>query len=146
MTAENPMHLRKRTMTPLWVISLFLGLTETILGVGVIQTGGGVQIALASFVIVFPAVIAGVFFLILWFKPYVLYSPFEFDSAADAATYIEAISKAAKKIDDKVIEVETNVKEIEKIREELLAHVQALEEKIKYESILTLSQSMALNN
>jgi hypothetical protein len=35
-----------RPLTPLWIVSLFLTLTETVLGVAVTQTAGGVQIAL----------------------------------------------------------------------------------------------------
>jgi hypothetical protein len=67
-----------RSLTPLWVISLFLSLTETVVGIGVIQTVGAIQIALTAFVIIFPLLIAVGFFLILWNRPYVFYSPSEY--------------------------------------------------------------------
>ncbi|WP_287879377.1 hypothetical protein [Aquitalea sp.] len=121
----------KSSMTPLWVISLFLSLTEGVLGVGVIQTAGGIQIALASFVIIFPIAVAIAFFSILWFKPYVLYSPFEFGSAEDAATFIEAISRDAKAIQDKANQVTEAAEEIEALRSELTNKVAELEEKIQ---------------
>ena len=132
-------------MTPLWVISLFLSLTEGILGVGVIQTSGGIQVALTSFVIGFPIAVAAAFFTILWFKPYVLYSPFEFGSAEDAATFIEAISRDAKKIQDKANEVAETAKEIEALRSELAKQVVGLEGKIEQAKSEALAMSIALS-
>lgn len=132
-------------MTPLWVISLFLSLTEGVLGVGVIQTSGDIQVALAWFVIGFPIAVAIAFFAILWFKPYVLYSPFEFGSADDAATFIEAISRDAKKIQDKALEVAETAKEIEALRSELAKKVTELEGKIEQAKDDALAMSIALN-
>lgn len=83
-----------RTLTPLWVISLFVSLTETVLGIGVIQTSGGIQIALTAFVIVFPLLVAGGFFLILWHKPYVFYSPTEYGQQ-NVREYVEAMQRKA---------------------------------------------------
>jgi hypothetical protein len=79
-----------RLLTPLWVVSLFVSLTETVLGIGVIQTIGGIQIALTVFVMVFPLLIAGAFFGILWHKPYVFYSPSEY-AQQDVRKYVEAM-------------------------------------------------------
>jgi hypothetical protein len=56
------------------------------------RTSGGIQIALTTFVIAFPAVVCGVFFLILWKRPFVFYPPGEFRSGADVTTYVEAMS------------------------------------------------------
>lgn len=64
----------RRALTPLWVVSIFVSLTETVLGVGVIRTSGGIQVALTVFVIAFAVLVASGFFLILWFRPYVLSS------------------------------------------------------------------------
>jgi hypothetical protein len=79
-----------RSMTPLWVIALFLSLTETVVGVGVIQTRGNIQLILTIFVVAFPALVALVFFAIIWRKPYHLYAPTDFGSM-DFAAYIEAM-------------------------------------------------------
>jgi hypothetical protein len=49
--AARPRPTSGRAVTPLWIVSLFLTLTETVLGVAVIQTVGGVQIALTVFVL-----------------------------------------------------------------------------------------------
>jgi hypothetical protein len=62
-------------MTPLWVISLFLSLTEVVLGVAATRTSGGVQVALVAFVIAFPTAVATAFFATLWSRPQVLYAP-----------------------------------------------------------------------
>ena len=120
---------RKGSITPLWIISLFLTFTEIILGVGVVQTTGGIQIALVSFVISFPILISTTFFLLLWFKPYVLYSPFEFGSAEDAVTFIDAITRDAKNIQQKSIEASAAAAEIESLRAEVLLKFKELEEK-----------------
>jgi hypothetical protein len=82
-----------RVVTPLWIIALFVSLTETILGISVTQTTNGIQIALTAFVILFPLVIAGSFFLILWNKPYVFYSPSDFGHQVDVQQYVEAMQQ-----------------------------------------------------
>lgn len=69
-----------KTINPLWIICLFFSFSEVTLGVAVFQTTGGVQTALASFVIFFPIFIAAVFFLVLWFRPEHLYAPHDFGS------------------------------------------------------------------
>ena len=131
MNAQSEVQQRKSSMTPLWVISLFLTLTETMLGVGVIQTNGGIQVALTVFVLAFPLLVACAFFGILWFKPYVLYSPYEFGSAADAATFIDAISRDAKKIQEKVTQATAAAEEIETLRLELATKAKEREGKIE---------------
>ena len=84
--------LGKRTLTPLWIIALFLSLTETTLGIATTQTDGGIQVALTTFVIMFPTVIAVLFFVILWFKPYVLYAPTDYGSDVDVTSFVSAIA------------------------------------------------------
>jgi hypothetical protein len=74
------------------VISLFISLTETVLGIGVIQTSGGIQIALTVFVIVFPLLVASAFFVILWNRNYVFYSPSEYGQQ-DVRQYVEAMQQ-----------------------------------------------------
>lgn len=55
---------KERRLTPLWIISLFVSLTEVVLGTAVTQTVGGVQIALTAFVMSFPLLVASAFFAI----------------------------------------------------------------------------------
>ncbi|MDJ0675613.1 MAG: hypothetical protein QNJ36_09585 [Calothrix sp. MO_167.B42] len=81
------------TPSPLWVISLFVSLTEVVTGIAVIQASGAVQIALTVFVIVFPLLIATMFFLTLWYKPYVFYPPKEFGKDTTVIQYVEAMQR-----------------------------------------------------
>ncbi len=92
MAESNLRHLPKGPLTPLWIIALFVSLVETVLGIGVMQTTGWVQGALTIFVMIFPLLIAGGFFGILWFKPYVLYPPSEF-SQQDVSAYVKAMQQ-----------------------------------------------------
>lgn len=67
-----------RKLTPLWVISLFVSLTEAFLSIAVTQTSGTIQLALTIFVIVFPLLTAIGFFAVLWYKPLHFYAPTEY--------------------------------------------------------------------
>jgi len=78
---------KERGLTPLWIISLFVGLTEAVLGVAVVHVTGGIQIALTAFVIAFPTLIAIAFFGILWDRPWVFYAPQEY-GGADPAQFV----------------------------------------------------------
>jgi hypothetical protein len=77
-------------LTPLWVISLFLSLTETVTAIAITQATGNVQAALTTFVIVFPLLVAAAFFAILWNRPYVFYPPTEFGGTTTVADYVRA--------------------------------------------------------
>lgn len=83
---------QRRQLTPLWIISLFVSLTETALGFAASQTAGGIQIALTAFVITFPVLVAGAFFLILWYKPYAFYAPSEYGQV-DIEKFVGALSQ-----------------------------------------------------
>ena len=78
--ATNPITKAKppAKMTPLWVISLFLSFTEVISGIAATQTTGNLQAALVWFVIIFPFLVAGMFFVLLWFRPWTFYPPSEY--------------------------------------------------------------------
>jgi hypothetical protein len=84
---------KERRLTPLWIISLFVGLTEAVLAAAVTQTTGGVQVALAGFVMVFPLLIATAFFAVLWYKPWVFYAPSEY-GAIDPVLFVETLAHA----------------------------------------------------
>lgn len=85
---RNP---RRSSMTPLWVISIFVSLCEVVAGLAVTQAQGGVQVTLTVFVVVFPVLVAAAFFVILWKKPYVFYPPTEFGAGANVSEYVQAI-------------------------------------------------------
>jgi hypothetical protein len=77
-------------ITPLWIVALFVTLTEAVLGYAITKTEGGVQIALTVFVICFALLVFSAFFLVLWFKPYVFYPPSEY-SDGDPKKFVEAM-------------------------------------------------------
>src|SRR3954447_3687588 len=85
----------RQAMTPLWLISIFLSLSESVTGLALTKASGEIQVALTAFVIVFPVLIAFAFFIILWTRPYVLYPPGEFGSGGDFAEYVRAMTKRA---------------------------------------------------
>jgi hypothetical protein len=95
--------------TPLWVISLFVSLTETVLSVAVIQTTGLVQLILTLFVIIFAILVAGAFFVILWFRSWVFYSPGEYGNV-DPEKYVDAVAHAQARITN-VTTITADVKE-----------------------------------
>src|SRR5262245_53470986 len=84
-----------RTMTPLGIIAIFVGLAQTVAGLAAIQTVGGVQIAFTSFALAFPVLIAAAFFAMLWMRPVNFYSPKEFGPEVDVARYAEAMRQQA---------------------------------------------------
>jgi len=81
----------RRGLSPLWIIAIFLSFSETVLGFAVTRTTGGIQVALTTFVVSFPALVGAVFFLILWKKPYVFYPPTEFSKSVDVKAYVDAM-------------------------------------------------------
>jgi hypothetical protein len=91
MTEIKQLLNEKKAITPLWIVALFVSLTELVLGVAVTQTQDGIQISLTAFVIIFPVLIATMFFVILWFKPYVFYPPTEFGNQTSVMDYVNAM-------------------------------------------------------
>ncbi|MPZ08823.1 MAG: hypothetical protein GEU89_01260 [Kiloniellaceae bacterium] len=83
---------RRSSMTPLWVISLFVSLCEVVAGLAVTQAGGTVQLILTIFVVGFPILVASAFFAVLWRKPYVFYPPTEFGAATNVSEYVRAFA------------------------------------------------------
>lgn len=93
MGSESVASTKARRLTPLWIISLFVGLTEAVLGVAVTQTTGGVQVALLVFVVTFPLLIAASFFFILWNRPWVFYAPTEY-GGIDPVSFVATLADA----------------------------------------------------
>jgi hypothetical protein len=82
-----------RVVTPLWIVALFISLTQMVLAYAATQTTGGVQIALTVFVLIFPCLIAASFFTILWSRPYNLYPPSEYGKSTDVLSYVQALRR-----------------------------------------------------
>lgn len=95
MAASNEKISAPRSLTPLWVISLFVSLSEATLGVAATQTAGAIQITLTIFVVLFPVLIAAGFFAVLWWKPYAFYPPSEYGRHVGVDQYIQAMSGAS---------------------------------------------------
>ncbi len=83
----------KGRITPLWIIAALVALTEMALSYALTQTTGGVQVALTVFVIVFALLVTGVFFAILWNRPFVFYPPSEYGNV-DPKSFIDAIKES----------------------------------------------------
>src|SRR3954451_22299629 len=84
-----------RNLNPLWIISLFLGLSEVTSGVAATQVDGASRASFTLFAIIFPSGVAIAFFAILWRKPQVLYAPRDFPKHLDARAYVQAMQSAA---------------------------------------------------
>jgi hypothetical protein len=80
MSRSSPQRKRGTLFTPLSIIAAFLSLTEAVLGIALTRVSGGVQVALTTFVICFPLLVAAPFFFILWNRAYVFYAPSEYGS------------------------------------------------------------------
>jgi hypothetical protein len=89
--AKAPAATRERRLTPLWIISLFVGLTEAVLAVALVRVTGSIQVALTAFVIVFPLLIATAFFVILWNRPWVFYAPTEY-GGTDPTQFVQTLA------------------------------------------------------
>lgn len=112
--SETPQLLKKKAITPLWIVALFVSFTELVLGVAATQTDGGIQLALIVFVLSFPVLIAGAFFLILWHRPYVFYPPTEFGET-NVLDYVRAMQGAlseAKEAKREALEAKAEVSEV----------------------------------
>jgi len=82
-----------RNINPLWIISLFMTFSETVLGIAAFNTSGEIQIALTVFVIIFPLLVAIGFFSLLWFRPEHVYAPKDF---GNDESFLKSISEARK--------------------------------------------------
>lgn len=92
--AEKAQNLQKeKRFTPLGIISLFLGLAETVLVIAVTKVDGNLQMVLTIFVILFPALVAISFFVVLWNRPWVFYSPSEYGAMKPEA-FVDTLARA----------------------------------------------------
>src|SRR5471032_1221373 len=75
--------------SPLWIISLFVSLTEVIFGFVAYNTSGAIQIALLVFAAGFGTLVAVAFFYVLWHRPVVFYSP-DYFGKMNVTEYVKA--------------------------------------------------------
>jgi hypothetical protein len=84
-----------RVLNPLWMISLFLGVSETTVGVAATQATGWIQGVFAVFAVAFPVTVAGAFFAVLWKKPEVLYAPGDFPEHVPVPDFVRGMHRGA---------------------------------------------------
>jgi hypothetical protein len=92
MSEPNPSRQFPRVLNPLWIVSLFLGLSEVTAGLALTQSSGWIQGLLAVFAVAFPATVAAIFFSILWRKHFVLYAPGDFSESTPVDAYMSAMN------------------------------------------------------
>ena len=85
-----------RNPNPLWIIALFLSLTEATIGISASQAHGWVQGLWAIFSVAFPTAVAAVFFVFLWKKPFVFYAPRDFSVETPVGVYVAAMGPTGK--------------------------------------------------
>ena len=78
--------------TPLAVITLFVGLLDTVLAFNIPKATGGSQIALIVFAFVFTFLFYGTFVFFLWKKPYLLYSPRDWGETPNLQEFVQTVS------------------------------------------------------
>jgi hypothetical protein len=82
-----------KVLSPLWMISLFLGISEVSVTIATTQAIGWIQSMLAIFAVAFPVLVFSAFFLTLWKNNKVLYAPGEFTSDTPVRDYVEAMNR-----------------------------------------------------
>lgn len=79
--------------SPLWIIALFIALSEVMAGVAAIGTDGGTRIAFATFAVAFPLIVLAVFIWLLLHHPANLYSPGQFTAETSVEMYVQALRR-----------------------------------------------------
>ncbi|MDF4462319.1 hypothetical protein P3384_23880 [Vibrio parahaemolyticus] len=122
-----------KVSNPLTIIAIFAGVSETFATVALIKLPPDLQDVFIYFVMFFPLVIVVTFFLILFFKPYVLYAPSDFDDeshfmeinqlkdtiAAVTESALESVSNSGEKLDTKEISRQVAASTINKLEDNL---------------------------
>ncbi|MEU2511245.1 hypothetical protein [Streptomyces syringium] len=81
-----------RALNPLWIISLFLTVSEAAAGAAATQTQGWLQAVLVLFSVIFPVGVASAFFAILVQRPYVLYAPKDYSKNPSVRDFVNALN------------------------------------------------------
>ncbi|MEW1641591.1 hypothetical protein [Streptomyces sp. NPDC091219] len=83
-----------KVLNPLWIISLFLTVSEVSVGAAATQTQGWLQALLVIYSVFFPTAVAATFFGILVKKPYVLYAPKDYSSNPSVNDFVSALNSS----------------------------------------------------
>lgn len=81
-----------KVLNPLWIISLFLTLSELAVVAAAMQTRGWLQDLLIIYSVIFPTGVATMFFAILIKKPFVLYAPKDYSSNPTVNDFVSALN------------------------------------------------------
>jgi hypothetical protein len=76
--------------SPLWIIALFIALTEVVAGIAAIRTDEHIQLIFALFVCIFPLIVLGVFAVVLWKRPYSFYTPRDYTEHTSVSDFVRA--------------------------------------------------------
>ncbi|MFE1953254.1 hypothetical protein ACFW9D_22625 [Streptomyces sp. NPDC059524] len=98
-----------QVLNPLWIIALFLGLSETTVGIAAAQSNGWVQGLLAVFAVAFPVLVSTAFFVILWVRPEVLYAPGDFPEHVPIGAYVDGMRRRSAPDPDMIQAVVTDM-------------------------------------
>ena len=82
-----------RAPSPLWIIALFIALSEFMAGVAAIATSGTTQMIFAVFAVIFPALVLILFVWLLLTHPANLYSPGQYTAGTTVETYVRALTR-----------------------------------------------------
>lgn len=99
-------------ITPLWIVSSFVTLTEISMTYAVTKLTGLPQAFLVAFVILFPIGVAGAFFLILWNRPENFYAPSDYGTL-DPKDFMSAIRRVDPKVADLVEDAGENPSDVD---------------------------------
>jgi hypothetical protein len=87
-TAEAP-----ASPSPLWIIALFIALSEVVAGVAAITTDGTTRLIFAIFAVTFPIVVLASFVWLLLKHPGNLYSPWQYTAQTSVESYVSALRR-----------------------------------------------------
>lgn len=79
--------------SPLGVIGLFIGLSEATAGAAAIGTDGASRLILATFAVVFPLLVFGIFIWLLLIHPGNLYPPDQYTAHTSIQSYVNALRR-----------------------------------------------------
>jgi hypothetical protein len=94
MAQRGPAAGQPKVLNPLWIISLFLTLSEVAVGAAATQTQGWLQALLVVYSVIFPTGVAATFFGILIKKPFVLYAPKDYSSNPSVNDFVSALNSS----------------------------------------------------
>jgi hypothetical protein len=79
--------------SPLWIIALFIALSEAMAGIAAIATSGTTRLIFAIFAVAFPLLVLTIFVWLLLAHPANLYSPQQYTANTTIQKYAEVLSR-----------------------------------------------------